>query len=227
MSLPVAETVTRSEAAAAHIRREIIQGIRAPGSPLREADLCATLGLSRATVREALRRLQDQGIVEVFPHRGAYVARMSSRTAREVHTLRALLEPFAVGLAVAERAYSEKVLSELEALADELAATDRQGDAVQALQLDAEFHLRLSEPCGHQLVISALRGLHSKTAVYLLHVKLLGRGLDQTPTPHRKIVEAVRSGDPALAEEAVRAHINEGANLVVQQLLAREAQESG
>src|ERR1700730_11406682 len=110
-----------------HIRESIVRGQLAPGAPLHEIDLSKSLGISRGTVREALRHLHDENLVEIIPHQGAFVTELSAKRAREVYTLRAQLEPYAVRLAMERKAYREQDLEELDGLVRRLGALERKG----------------------------------------------------------------------------------------------------
>ena len=77
------------------IREGIFRGELHPGKPLREVELAEALDVSRGTVREALRQIQDESLVEVIPHRGAFVTNLTPKMADELHTIRALIEPLA------------------------------------------------------------------------------------------------------------------------------------
>src|SRR5208283_1850229 len=104
-SQPFVRPPTLTATVVDHIRAAIVQGQFAPGAPLHEVDLCNLLGVSRGTVREALRQLRDENLVEIVPHRGACVTTLSPRRAWEIYTLRAQLEPYAVRLAIEREAY--------------------------------------------------------------------------------------------------------------------------
>jgi DNA-binding GntR family transcriptional regulator len=87
-------------AAADNIRHEILRGELLPGQSLPEVELSKTLNISLGSVREALRLLQQDCLVEVIPYRGAFVARLSTERVEEIYTLRCLLEPYAVRLSI-------------------------------------------------------------------------------------------------------------------------------
>ena len=121
------------------IRDSIFQGDLRQGEPLREVELGESLDVSRGTVREALRMLQEESLIEIIPHRGAFVAELSPRTVREVYTLRALLEPYAVRVALENGAYSEEDLEALEALVRRMAELEQEGDTLEPPELISSF----------------------------------------------------------------------------------------
>src|SRR5687767_3195789 len=93
---------TLSKAIVDYIKTAILNGEYPPGSSLPEIPLAKKMSSSRATIREALRGLSDLGLVDLNPRRGAIVALLSPKRAREIFSLRAVLEPFAAKLALAE-----------------------------------------------------------------------------------------------------------------------------
>ena len=95
---------TLVEVVSDHVQGMIFRGEYEPGAPLREAELCAALDVSRTTVREALRLLLEDGLVELIPHRGARVIELAPQIVREVYSIRILLEPYAVRVALQEAA---------------------------------------------------------------------------------------------------------------------------
>src|SRR5262245_41997071 len=98
----VAPLPTLASAVVAHVKEAILRGDYPPGSPLPEVPLSRRVGASRAIVREALRSLSELGLVVLHARRGAFVSSMSPQRVREIFTLRAVLEAFAVRLAITE-----------------------------------------------------------------------------------------------------------------------------
>src|SRR4051794_32763650 len=92
--------VTTPDRIADSLRDEILRGAIAPGAPLRQEELASRFGVSRLPVRDALVRLEAQGLVEVFPNRGAFVLALSAGEVREIYDLRILLEGDAIQRAV-------------------------------------------------------------------------------------------------------------------------------
>lgn len=202
---PPTLTVTVQDA----IRDAIFQGDFAPGSPLRESDLCESLGVSRSTVREALLGLQEEGLVEIVPHRGALVRRLSPRTAQEVYTLRSLIEPYAVRVALENRGYGEECLKNLEALVRRMGTREVEGDISGLIKDDAEFHYLMCKQSDHQLLLKVLESIQSLMILFMLHTKLYRSDLVSEEHSHGAVLEAIRQGNPAHAEEMVRKHIND------------------
>lgn len=190
------------------IRDAILRGKILPGKALRELDLSDQLDVSRGTVREALRELQDDGLVQVIPHRGAFVRELRPRTARELYMLRALLEPYAVRLALEHSAYSQEDLEALENLARRVDALEKEaGPTYETVKTDMAFHLLMCSRSNHQLLLDALKSLQSLTWLFVFNTKLYQSDAYSDEPSHWDMFEAIRGGDPDRAAETVRRHI--------------------
>lgn len=188
------------------LRERIASGRLAAGDWLRETHLAAELGTSRTPVREALRALAAEGLVELVHHRGARVVRWSAADLDETYRLRALLEGEAAGLA-ARRATSDDVAVMAAAqgryersIADGAPTVERAGcnDAFHAAVLSASGSTRL--PVLLAVLTSAplrARAIGSYTA----------DDLQRSVLQHRDVLTAVQQGDEALAVAAMRSHI--------------------
>jgi DNA-binding GntR family transcriptional regulator len=219
----VARPPTLTDAAAEAIRRAIFRGSFQPGDSLREPHLSESLNVSRSTVREALRELQDENLVQLIPHRGAIVTQMTYKNAREVYTMRALLEPYAVGLAMEAGAYETQELAKLCVLAEQLGELERQGDSdFEVVKANVEFHEGICRPCCHDMLLAALKRLQSLTWLFLLNARYAR--LYQTDKylggpSHADIIDAIKSGDIQIAQAKLRQHINDGGEALMAYLV--------
>jgi DNA-binding GntR family transcriptional regulator len=199
----------------------------APGLPLHEVELSTALKVSRGTVREALRLLHDEDLVDILPHQGASVMTLSPRKAWEIYTLRAQLEPYAVRLALENQAYTLQDLEELDALVGRLGEHD--GDPFDSISADMEFHRVMCERGGHGVLMDMLGSLRSQTRLFILNTMIYHSDTIQDEVMHRTILDALREGDPRHAEEVVRNHIIDTGTALVQRLegQARSAASEG
>jgi DNA-binding GntR family transcriptional regulator len=198
---------TLAAATADAIRDAILRGDIKPGERLREVELSTALDVSRGTIREAQRLLQDEGLVEVVPHRGAFVAELSPRTVREMYTLRALLEAYAVRLVMEKDAYSEEDFETMEALLRRMDEFEEKGDIFAYIKADLEFHHEICKRSDHRLLLDVLESLQFLTRLCMINVKLYRTDLEPDGVQHRQIYDAIRLGDPVQAEDAVREHL--------------------
>ena len=189
------------------IQTAILSGDFEPGVALRELSLARQFNVSRSAVREALRSLTDTGLVVLNPRHGVVVSSVSARMVHEVYSMRAVLESFAVKLAInagaVHGAALELVGEAYEALCEAAEAADR----MRLIEADAAFHMALCEPCGHELLLEHLRQLQAKTRLCIVYTKMYSSDAEGEAQSHRPILQAVQSGDAGRAEAALRDHI--------------------
>jgi DNA-binding GntR family transcriptional regulator len=224
---PVERPVTLTVATARNIEAAILRGDFAPGAPLREGDLSEILGVSRGTVREALRLLHQEGsLVTIFPHRGAFVIKLSLERAREIYTLRALLEPYAIRLAMETKAISEADLQELHQTVAKIEQLEKEGNDSALVKADMEFHHLATRRCNHQLLLEMVKKLQSQTLVLIFNTKLYRSDSVPDSVSHWGILEGLRAGDPAAAAEIVRKHIVDAGSSLVNRMEEVQSAES-
>lgn len=185
------------------LRDAILAGEYESGAPLFEVHLAASMGMSRTPVREALKLLARDGLVEVVPSRGYIVPRRSMHDLRELFELRESLEGMAARYA-ALRATPDEV-RELEALCVRYA--DEQ-DWAQWARVGTAFHTLLVAAARNERllgILDSLRGqiVHSRRSV----LQSDSNRRDAAIREHRAILEAVKAHDPEAAEAAAREHV--------------------
>lgn len=192
-----------ADEAADRIREAILTGAYAPGAQLRELELSEALDVSRGPVREALLRLESEGLVRSGWHRGATVTELSEQDVAEIDTLRAALEELAVGRVVADASDGE-----LTAIAAAAERMERARDEVEAVRCDIEFHDAVYAAAGHARLEAAWRTIRSQVHLFLLdRVRASAEGyLAHVPAEHRELVDALRSRDADAAVELFAAH---------------------
>jgi DNA-binding GntR family transcriptional regulator len=200
------------------LRGEILKGNLLPGSPLQEVDLSKSLNVSRGTVRAALRQLNQEGIVEVTPYHSAFVATLSAQRVKEIYTLRSLLEPYAVRLSMENGAFEGKYLEEMRQLIVRMGELEQAGDYEQTILADIHFHNVSSANCGHELLLETLHNLQSRTLMFILTTKLYRSDMISDEVSHQAIFDGIAAGDPAVAEEIVRRHINDAGSSLVRRM---------
>lgn len=217
------ETLTAAVATA--IKDAIVRGRFQPGQRLPEVALSAEMNTSRGTVREALRMLADSGLIEIRPRRGVFVSELTYSDAREITSLRALLEPYATRLAMERDRLDPAYLREVREAFGELCEAIDTHDPVIIASADVAFHRAVFSRCAHRMLLDQLTYLQVLARRVVITNQLLS---DDAPTlvgQHRAIMEAVESGEPARAEAAVRAHVIEGGELLLERVrrTARQA----
>ncbi len=197
-SAPVREQV------AENLRIAIISGRFQPGERLREKVLCELTGTSRTSVREALRQLETEGLIEVIPNVGPIVSTISAHSARNIYQVRAELEAL-TGRLFAKNA-TDSQISDLESIVNEYTNTDRR-DYAELVKLMEQFYDLLLEAAGNEEVSRVLGILRSRVSA-LRAMTLAHKGrFDKSVSDLREIIAAARSRDPERTAEACRNHV--------------------
>ena len=186
-----------------HLLQAILAGQYLPGSRIVETRVARDLGISQAPVREALRDLEALGVVESTAYQGARVRRPGKAELLEAYGVRAELELLGARLALPR--LLEADFAELQAYLDALEAAASEGDAHEEARIDARFHSRLIEIAGNQTLERVWRYLEPVSRTYITLV-IPGMNPHEIADLHHPILAALRAGDPAKAEEAVRRH---------------------
>lgn len=187
------------------VRDRILTGEIAPETPVRQDALAAQLGVSKIPLREALTRLEQDGLVSSLPNRGYVVRPLSASEAEEVFALRLRLEPeaTAAGAASANQQQRDAAVAALDALEAE---TDVAGPRVAVL--NREFHLSLVRPSGKFVTVQLLERLHLLAERYVrAHLEPQGRDR-RARAEHAAMLKAWLSADEATVRRHVEAHLN-------------------
>lgn len=213
---------TLAQQAKRHLRERILEGRLRPGQRLPLRPLAQELGMSMAPVGEALRDLAQEGLLETEPGWGTRVRKFDSDALRNQHILRTALECEAVRHC-AERA-TDAQLEELATIAGKLdKLIDSRGPWKQVSELDSRFHLRIAQFSGAGLLVEMLRS--NQLVRMLARGGAIARNLKRPLRQHTELVEAIRSGNPDLAEEAMREHCRRSMDLQLAHLTASEVDE--
>jgi DNA-binding GntR family transcriptional regulator len=193
------EYLTKSDIVTAALREMLITGQLTPGAELRQRDLARRFNVSPTPVREALRRLESEGLVDYDAHRGATVTDTDFEPDEENYLVRALLEGLAVSLA-ADRIESEDLVA-LHTINATLAECD--GDPRLAVDLNRKLHFRIYETARSPLLLVLLRLLWQSFPPDAT----AGRPLSESVAQHEEIIEFVGNGDGEGAQAALHRHI--------------------
>jgi DNA-binding GntR family transcriptional regulator len=211
-SLPRARLTVRALAAPLRqqvvdrLRTAVISGDLAPGQRLTERELIDRVGVSRTVIREALRQLESEGLVETVPNKGPVVRALSRSEAVDLYRIRASLEALAARLFI-ERAPAE-ALDRLAAALRDVEAAYKAGAADGILAAKNRFYAVLFDGAGSDVLSSMLGGLHARIwrwrAVGLSHADRSRARSTQAIRGLRELVAAIRAGDAVAAEQAIR-----------------------
>lgn len=195
------------------IRDAIIQGNFSPGQKIPEHDLAEQLGVSRTPIREAIRILEQQGLVETRPKNGTYIAGLDREQVKHGLLVRAALEELAVREAL-ERLGPEgwdRLCDELAGLLRGMREAGKRGDAIEATELDVEWHTLLIEAAANPYLSRAWSVAGLSFLIWSPERELYPLARDERmglfDSRHQEVLAAFRTGDPDAAAEAVRRHI--------------------
>ena len=194
------------ELAYEHLRGSILDGSLEAGAPLRQEEIAARLGISRLPIREALRRLESEGLALLRPRRGYVVASLNRDEIDDVLDLQATLEARAGHAATLRR--NDDVARQLEACLAQLdKVTSRPPVDVDAFaELNLKFHDTLFESSGRPFLCRTLRMLRSNAERYVRMAAGILIDLSQSQAEHRAILEAYKAGDAAMVAELCWEH---------------------
>jgi len=207
------------------LERAIYSGELQPGQRLLEIELAEAFRVSRASLREALRLLENKGLVISMPRRGTFVAELTEREVREIYTLRILLEGHAIRLAAAQPA--RDLLDRLDELVNQLGTCAARGDHIGIVDLDVEIHRAICAATGNDKLLDVWESLVAPVRALLLVKYRISDDSPEIERGHRQLVEAIRAENPGRAEELLKSHIVDTAELVLQLLVRDEAGAAG
>ena len=165
-------------------------------------------------IREAIRDLEAEGVVTIFPHRGAIVTQLSADELQDIYDIRAALEEMATRLAVP--CVTEATLAELTSLVEQI--ENHRGDVATLVKLNHQFHLTLYAASGRRHLCELTRVLRHRTQHYL-HVYTVETESNhgpETQREHRAIIEACKRGDAEQAAALTREHVAEVGRAIVE-----------
>lgn len=204
------ERISTVDQVATALETQILSGALPPGSRLREEEIANRLGVSRNTLREALQRLTQAGLVDHRPHRGAAVALPTAAELSEVYRIRRSLEPSAL-----ERVDDER-LERLGVTADALEEAAEEGDWERVSELDVRFHAEIVAALASDRLDAFFLSLLSTLRLAFIAAD---RSSARAARPehvgqHRRILEALGEGEVAQAKRLLVAHLDAGDALV-------------
>ncbi|HEY4349965.1 MAG TPA: GntR family transcriptional regulator [Paraburkholderia sp.] len=206
------------------LRQAIMTGRFAPGARLVERELCETLGVSRTSVREALRKLEAEKLVRSVPHKGPMVAVMSKQEASELYALRALLEGFAAYEFA--RLADDRAIARFGEAAKELRAEATARNQAGVLRAKTALYDVLLDNCGNSLIKEFLTSLYSRVnllrATSLMHPERLPASLREID----KLYKALKARDGEAAQQAARVHVQNAEKAAMRMLDEQQPDEA-
>jgi DNA-binding GntR family transcriptional regulator len=196
-----------------HLRNAILSGGLKPGERLMEVQLAEQLGVSRTPVREAIRKLELEGLVIMVARKGAYVADVSIKDILDVLEVRSVLEGLAASLA-AER-MTEEELEELELISYHFKKYIESGDVDGMIEKDREFHDRIFRSTRNPKLIQIAQGLQEQVHRFRMTYFAEYNKSKTLLSEHQAILEAISDRDATKAQQLAQHHIEEMENTLV------------
>lgn len=202
------------------LRQAILKGELEPGERLMEIQLAERLGVSRTPIREAIRKLELEGLVLMIPRKGAEVAKISARSLREVLEVRRALEELAIELAC--QRMSEEEVGNLQKAQEDFKKAIAEGDAMKIAETDEHYHDVIYEGTQNAKLIQMLNNLREQMYRYRLEYIKDEDKRKILVLEHEKILKTVRERKVAEAKEAVREHIDNQEITVARNITEKE-----
>lgn len=198
-----------------HLRQRIFAGAVKAGQPLRQEDVARQLGISRVPVREALKRLEAEGLVEFRPRRGYVVATLDPDEIAEIFEIRMILEKQAGGLAARHRTEDDAGPIEVLLRAMDGALTLEPDTIERFARLNREFHARLTACSGRPRLCRLMDLLRDQVEGYVRMDAATPGRLEEAQREHWAIFEAFRAGDRRTTAQLCAAHCEHTLNNVL------------
>lgn len=193
------------------LRKAILQGDFEPGERLVQEELANLLGVSRMPVREALRKLEGEGLIKLVPHRGAIVKSLTVEDVEEIYALRSNLEKIAIGKSIGKMKPED--INKLERLVSEM---KKASDAQEFVETNIEFHRMLMKYCTWNRLLSVIETLWNGFPQQTPH--MLKGQMELSNKEHDAILQAVKEKDAYKAAELVSDHITRTGEALIESI---------
>lgn len=208
------------------LRQAILTGELKPGERLMEIHLANKLGVSRTPIREAIRKLELEGLVTMIPRRGAEVAQITEKSMNDVLEIRRAMDALCVELACDR--ISEEELEKLKNACDYFEKAVRSKDAKKIAQADVELHDIIVQATGNQRLIQLVNNLSEQMYRYRYEYIKDASQHERLIEEHRVIYESIVKKDKQTASQAARMHIDNQEKAIIRQIrLDREKRNDG
>jgi DNA-binding GntR family transcriptional regulator len=203
---------TKAEAVYGEIRRRILNGILKPSTPLNQEALAPELGVSVTPVREAIRRLEAEGLVQFQAHKLVIITPLTHTELSEIYDVRLQLDPYAASLAT--QAANDADLNEIERLAEDSSLAN----LLERVRLNHSFHRGIYARSGNSTLTEILDRLWERTDRYRVMLLTRDDELRAATREHIEIAQAMRSRQPGLVAKLVQAHVARAQKLMTDAL---------
>lgn len=197
------------------LKMQILKGTIVPGTRLMEVDLADEMGVSRTPIREAIRKLEKEGLVTIEPRRGAYASQISTKDMVEILEVRQNMEGLAAAFA-ASRITPEQ-LRELKQVSENYNNAVIEGNMEDMIKYDTRFHRIIVESCKNKVLVTMIEQLQELVLRFRYIYYDNFRRAENMPSEHKVILEAIEQGDTETAREAADVHIDQLKQLIIKE----------
>lgn len=187
------------------LKLQILTGKIAPGARMMEVELAESMGVSRTPVREAIRKLEKEGLVTIEPRRGAYASRISVKDMVDILEVRQDMEGLAAYLA--SYRMNPNQMKKLEEISDEYDKAVKDGNMADMIKYDSAFHNLIVESCNNSILMMMINQLQELVLRFRYIYYDNFKRAEKMPEEHRIIMDAIREGRANEARGAADAHI--------------------
>lgn len=196
-----------SDQVGAYLIQELTYGRIQPGQRINEAELARHLGISRNPIREAIRRLEERGVLVSAPRRGTFVRTFTAKDIDDIFSFRVTVESFAIEQALPRM--SDEDLSRLSSFVDAMVAAADAHNEVELVQNDLAFHLEICRLSDNRQTVHALMNIHAELQMLVTMAEQRFESLHAAAIDHWPVVEALKTRDVKKAVKAIREHIKD------------------
>lgn len=205
------------------LRQAILKGELKPGERLMEIQLAQRLGVSRTPVREAIRKLELEGLVLMIPRKGAEVAQITRQDLEDVLEVRAALEELAVKDACLH--ITDEEIKKLRKASEEFQKTLKTNDLVASAQADMEFHEVIYNAADNRRLVQILNNLREQMYRYRLEYLKDTGSHERLNSEHYEIYEGIRNGDKETVKAAIGRHIDNQRDAILAAIRENKTEE--
>lgn len=209
-----------SEDIADSIRAAIIKGKFKPGEKISEGDLAESMGISRTPLREAFRKLENEGFIEIIPRKGAVVTVIDPGEVNDLYEIKSALEGLAARLAAAN--LKEKDIERLERINGELKDLIDKNDLEAFYRAHTRFHEGFVKLCGNKRLIQLISNLNDHFKRFGIVSLTFPGQYEKAIKQHGEIIVAFRKRDEKAVEDKVRTNVMTGGKVLVEHLSGGE-----
>lgn len=197
------------------LKMQILTGAIVPGTRMMEVDLAEEMGVSRTPIREAIRKLEKEGLVTIEPRRGAYASQISTDDMVEILEVRQNMEGLAAFFA-ASRMQPEQ-MNELKEVSEKYNIAVAEGDMESMIKHDTRFHRIIVESCNNKILVQMIEQLQELVLRFRYIYYDNFKRAENMPEEHQVIMNAIESKDADAARDAADVHIDRLKELIIRE----------